>query len=758
MSSNRTRCLYAVLNAALVSLLALKVDAAGPVTIVANPGVFKTIETAAVSEEKVDWWDEDPSDDSACTESFAAVELRSFLARCTKYREEEIQMARSDHIPPSGHVFLLGTRESNRLIGSIGVPAARQAHLNGPESFHIRSIQQTGRIVTTIEGRGRVGVLYGVYAYLNRLGLRFFGLGQKGTVYPRQQVSLLNDLDITEDPHYQTRGFWSWDDRGDETFFLWMARNRLNFWSADEKEYHLLKKLGMVLTAGHHDIQERFLNPTDEYPYDCQRYQGDENKPPDLYSRGADYAGDTNRDGRLSYAEAHPEWFLLRGGRRDAHRLKRLRGNYCTSNTDATSELAENLIQHLVNGEWAHADMVNFWMLDGGVWCECEECRKLGTPTDRLLQLIHLVNQKIQEARRTGRLKRRVPLVSLAYLETLPPPTRPLPEDFDYENFSITFFPIWRCYAHPFADPACTESNQLLLEDYQGWTLGQGRYYKGSMFIGEYYNVSNLKSLPVLFPTIMAVDLPWFYRNGARHFHYMHSPTRLWGTWTLNQHLLARLLWNVDADVDAILDDYFTRYYPTTTRDTRSFYEHLERATASIKPLKHYIRLKGGDRGRHTVRSGLTNTGVDLFPTKHLRYDSYHPITDDGPDVVDMVRSMQLARARIDAALQACTDRVEKARLLEDERRFAYGEAMFLFYYHMIRTAMLHRQGEKQLARTEFLDVERLARRLRTIVDLVQVASSHANAKNGYEASYLQGAYELYRKHYGPRKGDETER
>ncbi len=750
MSTSTARYLIAVLIAGLAFFVRPeRGDAAGPVTILANPGAFGSVERAAASEDRVDWWDEDPTDDRACTESFAAVELRRFLARASHYQERDIHLAAPDDLPPRGHVFLLGTRASNPLIDAVAGPAGKQPRLDGPASFHIRSFVQDGRTITVIEGGGRTGVLYGVYAYLEKTGIGFFGLGEQGTVYPSRRAALPKDVAITENPHYLTRGFWSWEDRGDETFFLWMARNRLNFWNVEEKEYPFLKKLGMTLTAGQHDIQERFLNPGRAYPYNCPQYRGDEEKPHDPYPPSSASLGDANKDGTLSYAEAHPEWFAMLNGKRSAHKHRRLAGNFCTANTSAVRELAKNLIQCLIDGDWAHADMVNFWMLDGGTWCQCEACTDLGTPTDRLLQLMHAVTGHIRTARRQGRLKRRVSLVSLAYLETRAPPTKPLPEDFDYDSFSMTFFPIFRCYAHPFADPACTECNQLLLRHYQGWTAGQGRYYKGSMFIGEYYNVSNIKSLPVLFPRIMAVDLPWYYRNGARHFHYMHAPTRLWGTWTLNQYLMARLLWNTDADTNALLDDYFTRYYPSTTASARSFYHHLERATASIKPVKHYIRIRGGHRGRYTVRFGLTNDSMDLFPTKHLHYESYHPLTDDGLDLVEMVESMRLARADLDAALQACTVPVEKARLLEDERRFAYGEAMVMFYYHVIRTAMFHRQGKKALARQEFAMADRLAERLRTIVDLVQVASSHANAANGYEASYLQGAYELYKKHYG---------
>jgi hypothetical protein len=754
MNNTLSRCLLVALTTGVILPLPVaRAKAADTITIVANPGKFSSFETAAGSEEQVNWQDDDKSDDNACTESFAAVELKSFLPRCSKYKVQDIKLVKSDNLPSSGHVFLLGTRNSNLLIDSVGAPEGGRANLNGPESFCIRSFEQNRRTVTIVAGADRVGVLYGVYTYLEKLGIGFYGLGEQGTVYPERKVNLPTDFNLVEKPHYLTRGFMTLGDWNDnDEFFLWMARNRLNFWTADQSQYRFLKKLGIKLTAGAHDIQELFLNPHSEYPYNSQKYKGDENKPKDPYSAGTEYLGDINKDGKLTYAETHPEWYILLGGQRDAHKHKRLRGNYCTSNADATSELAENLIQCLIDGKWSHADMVNFWMLDGGAWCQCQACKQLGNPSDRLCQLIHEVNNRIQKARIQGRLKRNVPLVTLAYNTTLSPPTRPLPEGFDYDNISVTFFPIMRCYAHSFADPACTECNQLLLKDFRGWSGGRESYYKGSIFIGEYYNVSNIKTLPVLFPRIMATDIPWFYRNGARHFHYMHTPTRLWGTWTLNQYLMGRLLWNIDIDVDVILNDYFKRYYPTTTETTRSFYRHLEHATANIKPLKHYIRSEGKPNNRYTMRFGLTSEDIELFPTKHLHYESYHPVTNDGPDIVEMMESMRLARSKINAALSACTDPIEKARLVEDERRFAYGEAMYKFYYHLLRTTMFHRKGDKELARKEFIEVDRQADKLRDIIDLVNVTFRHASAKNGYEASYLQAAYELYKKKYGKKE------
>jgi len=714
----------------------------GSVTIVVNPGPFATVEQSAAGESRVDWWDADHKDDNACTECFAATELRRFLAACTGRSEEQFRLVKPERLPKRGDVFLLGSRTSNPLIGSLAAASGSTGTLNARESFHVRAFPDGDRTLCVIEGSDRVGTLYGVYAYLEQLGMRFFGVGEQGTVYPNGPVELAADMELVDSPGFLTRGFWAWEDRGNEQFFLWMARNRMNFWTAEEAEVPFLKKLGLKLTAGGHIIQDYFLNPHAEYPYNYPQFEGDEDKAADPYARSSQYLGDTNGDGTLSYFEAHPEWYGLHKGKR-TDRVKDVRGvNYCTSNRDATRELAKNLIQSLIDGRWRHVDIVNFWMSDVGWWCECEDCEKLGTPTDRLLLLVHEVFTHMQQARSDGRLHRNVQITTLAYIETLAPPTRPLDAGFDYENCSVTYFPIRRCYVHSLADPACTEINRSQLENYQGWAMGAGRFYRGRMFIGEYYNVSSIKSLPVVYSRILAADIPWYYRTGARHFHYMHTPTRLWGTWTLSQWLLARLLWNPEADTDALLDEYFRLYYPTTSERARSFYEHLEEATANIKPFKHSVP-------GYSLRGQLASRSRDLFALDHLRYDPHHPARNDGPDVVEMIDGIHRARQEIDAALIECADATECARLLEDERRFAYGEAMFRFYYHLVRLTMFHNRNEEALARREFVRLEQSAEQLRAITDLVQVASTHANAENGLEASQVASAYDFFKKEYG---------
>ena len=246
----------------------MKTEAQGQdmaIYIIANPGPFGSIEQAAVSENKVNFWDDNFEDDDACTECFAAVELRRFLSACTGIPSTNIQLTSTKELPQTGCVFVIGNRRSNPLIGSLSAKDGNSPALTTPESFRIRVIPRESASVCIIEGKGRIGTLYGVYAYLERLGMRFFGLAEQGTVYPAGKVAIPNEpVDLVENPAFSTRGFYAWENRGNEELFLWMARNRMNFWTSAQKEIPLLKKLGMRLAIGAHDVLSNFLNPSAE--------------------------------------------------------------------------------------------------------------------------------------------------------------------------------------------------------------------------------------------------------------------------------------------------------------------------------------------------------------------------------------------------------------------------------------------------------------------------------------------------------------
>ena len=84
-------------------------------------------------------------------------------------------------------------------------------------------------------------------------------------------------------------------------------------------------------------------------------------------------------------------------------------------------------------------------------------------------------------------------------------------------------------------------------------------------------------------------------------------------------------------------------------------------------------------------------------------------------------------------------DRV-KARVLEDEERFTYGERTILYYDACVKAYIQGRSGRREEARRHLVEARRLAGLLETDTRSTQVSASHANAKNALEATRAAGA------------------
>ena len=440
-------------------------------------------------------------------------------------------------MPDTGDVVTLGISRTQRET---------QASVPREGGFDLLAIQRGSRREITISARDRAGILYGSYVLLEALGVLFAGLGDSSTVVPARPATWPNQLSLADAPAFSTRGFWAWEPRGSPEFFLWMARNRLNLWTAADTAYvPLMKKLGFHLTGGGHTIESQFLTPS--------RY----------------FAG-------------HPEWYGLHGGRRSPAIHGESGDNFCTGNAAARRTLAGNIVRALIDGSLARVDELELWMLDGGRWCECDSCRAQGGPTDRWLEVAGAVRLAVDSARADGRLARSVHVVAPAYLETLAPPTRTHEPAVD-----VTFFPYFRCYAHTLADSSCTEINRRLAAAFRGWE-------SAGLILGavcEYWNVGAFKTLPLVFRT------RWRARHGlvrrpARRPRRLHarSHARV-GCWTLDHRLFAQLAWNPHQDPDSLVARFCREYFPASAAAMREHYRQLERASANILALQHFVSV-----------------------------------------------------------------------------------------------------------------------------------------------------------------------
>ncbi len=163
----------------------------------------------------------------------------------------------------------------------------------------------------------------------------------------------------------------------------------------------------------------------------------------------------------------------------------------------------KKIVQELTEGQWRDAESINFWTLDRGKWCECEPCKALGTPTDRTLLLVHRLRQEMDRAMAENRLKRNVYIFFTVYHETITPPTRPLPEDFNYDNCVATYYPIARCYVHALNDPVCTEINARYAKHLKNWTTDPNRYYPQTFYMGALPFLLLIFSMIILFTSLV---------------------------------------------------------------------------------------------------------------------------------------------------------------------------------------------------------------------------------------------------------------
>ena len=741
----------------------------GKTQIVVDLGPYDEAAAAGHSEERVNWLDGDTRDDTVCTQAFAALQLQHYLRLATG-RSGDFAIT-DDEAAGQGDWLLVGGPDSNAACKHLpdAVTAALSADLGslGPQGYRIRTLQVAGRRVTCLAGGSRIGTLYAACDLLHRLGVRWFAPEPIHEEVPR--VQSLGEHDVTARPSFLTRGFHAWEDRGDEAFLLWMARNRLNYWCVEQSDHPLMRKLGILTSCGAHDAQKRFLDPDGPYPYDHPRFTGDETRPADPYPAGDLYRGDADKDGTLTTFEAHPEWFPVVKGKRVPGIRGEFGTNFCTSNPHATAEFMTNYVRALIDGPYRDADVVRFWTLDGGKWCECDACKALGTPTDRNLLLVRHLDAAIKKARAAGRIHRPLIVRFLVYADVLAPPSRPLPADFDYDTCSATYFPITRSYVYPFED-ARSPRNAHYYRQLQGWVAEPDRHYRGRLCIGEYYNVSGYKCLPLCFMHTMAVDIPAYHRMGARHFHYMHCTTADMGNKALTNYQMARQLWDVTTDCETLWTDYFARRYGPAAATMRQFYESLETMLANVTKLK-YDLARRLDRGEK-----------DLFPTPELRYERAEGVTSNGPTLREMLGHAAVCRRLITRAmtpqpqlascvrLAAFPSRQELsrrplaaawegrragdsaaaplgrgqvpglperigARVAEDERLFTYGEQTLQYYDACVQTWRAVRAKRIDAARTHLAEAVRLADLLRRDTTSTKHSSSHANAANAFEAT-----------------------
>jgi len=240
--------------------------------------------------------------------------------------------------------------------------------------------------------------------------------------------------------------------------------------------------------------------------------------------------------------ERHPEYRALVKGERTGEQL-------CVSNPAVRKLAVSYALEYL--RKHPEADMVSMETSDGLGHCECEECKKLGSISDRAFGLANEVARAVAKEF-PGKM-----VGMLAYSNHSEPPTFAL-EPNVYVQLTVGF--IMGRY-----------SFDELMDLWPAKCRNMGFYDYFSVWLWDFDRL----------PGGRAADIrrtrDEIHKFSARHASSMDAESGdNWGPHGRGYYVANRLMWNPDADVDAILADFYEKAFGPAAEPMRRYYERLD--------------------------------------------------------------------------------------------------------------------------------------------------------------------------------------
>ncbi len=538
-------------------------------------------------------------------QQFAAGELARYLTRVTGQTV-------TAGAPKAPHRILLGRAPAEAALKEDG--------------FRIR---RKGADVV-IEGAGPRGTLYGVYAYLERLGVRFYFPGAAHEIVPRRAIDWTAPLDVSESPFIRDRIIYYWPNNfmPFEDWIDFAAKMRLNriyfcygppaldwYTSQRAKLQGEVNKRGLMIEVGGHLLPE-FL-------------------PREMFA-------------------GHPDWFP-----RNAAGERVPTFNLNPFNPEALEYVTNRAAAYF--GRIPEASLFHAWPddIDGGGWSN-EPGKEDYTASDQsLLVMNHIVN----------RLREKMPeanVAFLAYHDTVYAPrvVKPAP--------GIVYFyaPRERCYAHSLDDEHCALNRvyaralEQALPSFGAANAEVFEYYTDEVL---FQNATN----PPL-PEVMAADARYYQRLGIPRVGSLAVSTSQYPSPMVNAFLFPKALWNPASDLNAALSEYARVYFGDPSMS--EFLQSIKSAMVDLVSTCAYT-TPGSDWYR--VQTPKETDAAVRFRVESIERGLRGPL----------VR----AAAIIDGALRRSTNKVHRARLDLEKRQLEFTSLQARTYLHLFRAQLSYR-------------------------------------------------------------------
>jgi hypothetical protein len=453
----------------------------------------------------------------------AATVFQDYINRISGVR---IPIA-SDITKPVDNEILIGNVNRDELKD---IPVSKLAK----DGLYIRN---TGKKLV-IAGGTEKGVLYGVYTFLEKyLGCRKYT--STVTVVPKQKSIVLKAINDMQLPSFDYR----------DNFYPDVAKG------------NILKRTPVGEYQTWHKLDNCFGMP-------------------DTGNEWGEFVH--TFDGLLStkeYGVSHPEYFSYYDGIRHpgANLQGRVDAQLCLSNPEVLEIVCKNLKAKIDANPGAI-----YWSVsqnDNVKYCQCPKCKEIdekyasfspgskmyGTHANSLYSPIGMGSMLTFVNKVAERFPDKI-ISTLAYQYTRVPPKDLLPRN----NVNIML-----CSIESARHIAITEGDKSFCEDLEGW----GRL-TNNIILWDY--VVQYRNLLSPFPNLQTLqpNLKYFFDKGVTMLFSEGNPETGGEFYELKAYILSKLMWDVNADVNQIMNDFLNGYYGNAGKNIREYINLLEKSLA----------------------------------------------------------------------------------------------------------------------------------------------------------------------------------
>jgi hypothetical protein len=414
------------------------------------------------------------------------------------------------------------------------------------------------------------GTRYAVTTFLeDSLGCRFLWPGEMGKVVPEQKTIEIPALDHSFTPALQQRRIRMAGDYG-------------------ERKDHGVKRLGFVEADYHRFHQAATATNSRDGGWAAWHRLGGTLRLASGHSFG---------DMWEKHKDEHPEWFALQpDGTRDQSRSPD-RARLCVSNRELIEEIARDRIERLNQSDLMS---VSIGPNDGGQtsFCRCDACRKLDpldarelpdggvSLTDRYVYFWNEIAERVTEVHPEAWLTADAYSVYAA-----PPVERRL-----HPNIAIRFVGL------TYLDEQERRQDR---DDWDAWSTAASRIY----FRPNVLLAGRRQGTPAIYVHRLAEDFQYMAHNSLIGTDF-DSCCHNWATQGLNYYVCAKLHWNPDLDLDALIDDYCRSGFGSGAESVKKYLLRLGEITDEIAAEQLKITLPYTPEVIDELRSYLDEAAV----------------------------------------------------------------------------------------------------------------------------------------------------